>query len=166
MTPELVVIAASAGHSSLGQMTKKKAKKKTTGKAARKKKAGSKKPIDPGQVRDQISGMVKSGAKEITAAVIGQAKLGQLAPARFLFEVAKIFPPVNDGEAATAEEDCLAKTLLARIDAPKKPPETEAGEEDDGAESESAANVQSEEESAGEGVDAEDEAPKSGDTVE
>lgn len=147
-------------------MNKKKAKKKTTGKAARKRKAGSKKPIDPGQVREQISGMVKSGAKEITAAVIGQAKLGQLGPARYLFEVAKIFPPVNDGEAATAEEDCLAKTLLARIDAPKKPPETEAGDEDEGAGSENAAQAESEEESVGEGVGAEDETPKSGDTVE
>jgi hypothetical protein len=143
-------------------MNKKKAKKKIVGKAVRKKKAGSKKPMDPGQVREHISGMVKSRAKEITAAVIGQAKLGQLAPARFLFEVAKIFPAVNDGEAATAEEDCLAKTLLARIDAPKKPPETEVGEEDEGDGNESAAHVESEVESAGEGVGAEDEGSGSG----
>jgi hypothetical protein len=148
-------------------MIKKKAKKKTTGKASRKKKTGSKKkPMDPVQVREQISGMVKSRAKDITAAVIGQAKLGRLAPARFLFEVAKIFPPVNDGEAATAEEDCLAKTLLARIDAPKKPPETETGEEDEAAASENAAHVESKVESAGERVGGEDEAPTSGDTVE
>ena len=145
-------------------MNKKKAKKKTTGKAARKKKAGSKKPMDPVQVRAQISGMVKSRAKDITAAVIGQAKRGQLAPARFLFEVAKIFPQVNDGEGATAEEDCFAKTLLARIDAPKKPAETDAGEEDETAASENAAHVDSKLESAC--VGGEGEAPTSGDTVE
>ena len=171
ITPELVVKVVSSGNSSLGPMTKKKVKKKNTGKKAGKKKTGTKKPIDPGQVREQISGMVKSGAKAITAAVIGQAKLGQLAPARYLFEVAKIFPPVNDGEAAPAEEDCFAKTLLARIDAPKKPPATEAGEEDEvvgneSAGNENAAHAESEEESVGAGVNGEGAAPGSGDTVE
>jgi hypothetical protein len=143
-------------------MIKKKAKKKIAGKAGRKKKTGSKKPMDPGQVREQISGMVKSGAKEITRAVIGQAKMGQLAQAKYLFEVAKIFPAVNDGEAATAEEDCLAKTLLARIDAPKKPTETEEREDDEVEGNESTARAACEEEAVGEVVNAEGKGSGSG----
>ena len=141
-------------------MNKKKAKKKIAGKTGRKKKTGSKKPMDPGQVREQISGMVKSGAKEITRAVIGQAKMGQLAQARYLFEVAKIFPAVNDGEAATAEEDCLAKTLLARIDAPKKP--TEEREDDEVEGNESTARAACEEKAVGEVVNAEGKGSGSG----
>jgi hypothetical protein len=38
-----------------------------------------------------------------------------------MLEVAHIFPTVNDGSEATREEDCLAKTLLDRLNIPDKP---------------------------------------------
>ncbi|HKI27051.1 MAG TPA: hypothetical protein VKA07_12040 [Candidatus Sulfotelmatobacter sp.] len=105
----------------MGAMIKKKAKQKSAAKAPAKKRPAQRKQLDPAQVREEIAGMVKSGAKEITEAVMDQAMHGELAPAKYLFEVAKIYPAANDGEQATQEEDCLAKTLLARLDAAKKP---------------------------------------------
>ena len=115
-------------------MIKKKAKK--TGKAgkakAKKSAKGSsasrtKKQVDPVEVRKDIAKIVGSGAKKVAKAVMEEAMKGQLAPAKYMFEVAGVYPPVTDGEQATQEEDCLAKTLLERLNIPKKP----APEEDD-----------------------------------
>jgi len=115
-------------------MIKKKAKK--TGKAgkakAKKSAKGSsasrtKKQVDPVEVRKDIAKIVGSGAKKVAKAVMEEAMKGQLAPAKYMFEVAGVYPPVTDGEQATQEEDCLAKTLLERLNIPKKP----AAEEDD-----------------------------------
>lgn len=112
-------------------MIKKKEKKRGTAKKAAKRKAAQKKHLDPAQVREEIAGMVKSGAKDITEAVMDHAMHGELAPAKYLFEMAKIYPAVNDGEQATVEEDCLAKTLLARLDAVKKPAAPSEEEEEE-----------------------------------
>ena len=116
-------------------MIKKKAKgKKPTKKAATRKRA-SKKELDPAQVRKEISEIVKAEASEVAVAVLDKAKHGELAPVKYLWELAGVYPAVKDGEHATEEEDCLAKTLLARIDAPKKPAEKDEDElEDDGKE--------------------------------
>lgn len=100
-------------------MNKKKAKKTATPKSA-KRHSAHKKQADPAQVREEIAGMVKSGAKDITAAVMDQAMHGELAPAKYLFEVAGVYPPAGDGTQATEEEDCLAKTLLDRFGPPRR----------------------------------------------
>jgi hypothetical protein len=112
----------------LGRMTKKKEKGKTAAKKTGKTKKKSaetrprvKKHANPGEVRNDIAKIVESGAKKIAQAVMSQALTGQLAPAKFLFEVAKIYPEVADGSQATAEEDCLAKTLLHRLNLPEEP---------------------------------------------
>ena len=103
-------------------MIKKKAKK--TGKVAKKKSGkkstGKRKQMDAAKVREEIAGLVKAGAPKIAVAVIDQAAHGELAPAKYLFEIAGIFPKPAEGEQATEEEDCLAKTLLARLDGGKK----------------------------------------------
>jgi hypothetical protein len=112
-------------------MTKKKAKGKKagkTGKKSAKRKSTPKKQADAAQVHQTISGMVKSGAKKITAAVMVQACHGDLAPAKYLLEMAGIFPRATDGSQATTEEDCLAKTLLDRLSAPRKPGEADSVE--------------------------------------
>jgi hypothetical protein len=100
-------------------MTKKKAK----GKAAKKKTATKKnqKQLDPAEVRQEIAGIVKSGAKEITEAVIVHAMQGELAPAKYLLEMAGVYPPVTDGSMSSSDEDCLAKTLLHRLNLPEEP---------------------------------------------
>jgi len=109
-------------------MTKKKAKTKKaekTGKKSAKKKSTPKKQADAAQVRDTIAGMVKSGARKITKAVMVHALRGDLAPARYLLEMAGVYPAATDGSQATVEEDCLAKTLLDRMNAPTKVGEPE-----------------------------------------
>ncbi len=103
-------------------------KKKAKGKAAKKtakRKAAPKKQTDAAEVHKDISGMVKADAREITSAVIAQAKNGELAPAKYLFEMAGVYPPPTDGSQATPEEDCLAKTLLDRLGPERKAVVTE-----------------------------------------
>ena len=99
-------------------------KKKAKGKAAKKrttKKKNQKKQLDPAEVRQEIAGMVKLEANKITAAVIDQAEHGELAPARYLLEMAGVYPPVTDGSMSSSDEDCLAKTLLHRLNLPEEP---------------------------------------------
>lgn len=110
----------------VGAMTKKKAKGKTAAKKTGKKKSSSrmprvKKQANPAEVRNDIAKIVEAGAKKIAKAVMSQALTGQLAPAKYLFEVAKIYPESTDGSQASAEEDCLAKTLLHRLNLPEEP---------------------------------------------
>ena len=118
-------------------MIKKKSKKtgkagKSKGKAKKSTKGSSvsrtKKQVDPVEVRKDIAKIVGSGAKKVAKAVMEEAMKGQLAPAKYMFEVAGVYPPVTDGEQATQEEDCLAKTLLARLNIPKKPVQEEEDE--------------------------------------
>jgi len=115
-------------------MIKKKAKrkaaaKKPAGKPARKKREAKAKPeTNPAEVRKEISKLVEQAATKVAEAVIDVAKTGQLAPAKYLFEMANIFPPAPNGEQATTEEDCLAKLLLNRIEPAKKDEGSEAND--------------------------------------
>jgi hypothetical protein len=106
-------------------MIKKKGKSK--GKAAAKKtpkKKSAKKgrsDFNPAEVLKDIAQMVDSEAAMMTRAVIDEGKKGQLATVKYLFEMASIYPPSTDGSQATADEECLAKTLLRRLDMPDEP---------------------------------------------
>jgi hypothetical protein len=104
-------------------MIKKKAKGKTTTKKTAKKKSTGKgkKELNPAEVRKNIAILVKSEAEEMAEAVIGEGKKGQLATVKYLFEVAEIFPEATDGSQASADEECLAKTLLRKLDLPEEP---------------------------------------------
>ncbi len=148
----------SKGKPSVGAMTKKKTKGKAakkTGKAA--KKAAKKraprsrntkgKKSDPEQVRQDIAGMVKSGARGITKAVMARATNGCLARTKYLFEMAGIYPAATDGTQATQDEDCLAKTLLDRLTPPRA--------EQKGAESETGSGSAGEDEDEAEETDGE-----------
>jgi hypothetical protein len=114
-------------------MIKKKAKRKTAAKKSVKKKRPAKgaKELNPAEVRKEVSQMVQAEATEMAAAVIGEGRKGQLAPVKYLFEMANIFPPAPDGEQATEEEDCLAKMLLAKLNAPAKGLEATTNETDE-----------------------------------
>jgi hypothetical protein len=116
-------------------MTKKKAKvDKAAEKKPAKRKKGTKKQVDPAQVREQLAGIVKSGAKGITKKMMDQAMHGELAPAKYLLEMAGVYPPTSEDEQTIQEEDCLAKTLLDRLNVPHKPTANgQADEKDDGA---------------------------------
>jgi len=111
-------------------MTKKKAKKskKTAGKEVKKaakkstrKGKSSKKERDPKEIRKECSKLIKADATEITAAVIGEGKKGQLGPMKYLFEMANIFPTADDGSQTSAREESLAETLLNRLGIPTSP---------------------------------------------
>jgi len=102
----------------------KKASGKDTKKAAKTKKVRKSKPKkerDAKEVRHECSKLVKEDAREVTAAVIGEAKKGQLGPMKYLFEMANIFPQADDGSQTSAEEDSLAETLLTRLGIPTHP---------------------------------------------
>ena len=107
-------------------MIKKKAKGKSTAKTKKAKKnsggkSKGKKELNPAEVRKEIAQMVDSEATEMAAAVIGEGKKGQLATVKYLFEMAGVYPALTDGSQATTDEDCLAKTLLDRLNIPDKP---------------------------------------------
>lgn len=100
---------------------KMKKGKKSSGKKPAKRRT-SKKQMDATKVRQEIAGIVKSGAKGIAEAVMDQAMHGELAPAKYLFEMAGVYPPSTDGSlASTREEESLAKTLLDRLNIPDHP---------------------------------------------
>ena len=108
-------------------MMKKKAGKKT-GKKNGKRKAAAKQPLDAGKVRDEIVGLVREEAKAITVGVVDKAKHGSLPQAKYLFEVAKIFPKIEDGEPPAEEDESLAK-MLADLKPPRKSDDDEGDEE-------------------------------------
>jgi hypothetical protein len=80
-------------------------------------------------VRKEVSKMVESEAVEMAQAVIDEGKKGQLATMKYLFEMASIFPAQADQDSASAEEDCLAKTLLRRLNIPEEPIRRDEDEE-------------------------------------
>jgi hypothetical protein len=118
-------------------MIKKKAKakskteaKKSSRKSSKKKSAAKKsKEPRPAEVRKEVTQMVHDGAAEMAEAVIAEGKKGQLATVKYLFEMSGVFPPPTDKPEGTPEEDCLAKTLLTRLNIPLEP--VRRGDEDE-----------------------------------
>jgi hypothetical protein len=104
-----------------GKSTKDKKSEKTAKKRGTAKRKVTKKERDSTDVRKECSKLVKAEATEITAAVIGEGKKGQLGPMKYLFEMANIFPRADDGSQTSAREDSLAETLLNRLGIPTSP---------------------------------------------
>ena len=108
-------------------MMRKKAKKrkaviKKTAAAPKKKGAPrTKKEMNPAEVRKGLSKLVGTHATKMTKAVISQGETGQLAPLKYLLEMANIFPQATDGSQTTTEEESLAQTLLRRLQIPLTP---------------------------------------------
>jgi hypothetical protein len=102
-------------------MIKKKAKSKSAKKTAKTKSPRSRKERNPAGVRNDIAKIVESGAKKITKAVMDQAIKGQLGPAKYLFEMASIFPAATDGSFSTTDEESLAATLMRRLNLSEEP---------------------------------------------
>jgi hypothetical protein len=131
-------------------MSEKKTKTDAAAKKSAKKKSSKKsaKETNPAKVRKEVSKIVKARAVEMAEAVIGKTEEGgvpddlQLATVKYMFEVAAIYPPQSDQDAATDEEDSLAKTLLRRLNIPEEPVRRE--EDEDGAPVEKASEGESE----------------------
>jgi hypothetical protein len=108
-------------------MTKKKAKGKKAAKKATAKQTTTnrskktEKQVDLVAVRKSISNIVGAQAKTITKKVVQQAKDGQLATMKYLFEMAGVYPPSTDDSGMKLEDDSLAKILLDRMNIPFTP---------------------------------------------
>lgn len=107
----------------LGAMKKKARKSDTEKKKAKKttKRSPQGKNLDPAKVREEIAEIVKAEAKDITRAVMVQANQGQLAQARYLLEMAGVYPLATDMSPTSDREESLAETLLDRLKIPKTP---------------------------------------------
>jgi hypothetical protein len=116
-------------------MIKKKAKSKTAAKKTGKKKGEIKtkkeQEAHPAEVRKEVSQMITEEAAEMAKAVIGDARKGQLASVKYLFEMAGVFPATSESKEGTPEEDSLAKTLLTRLNIPLEPIKHDEDEDDE-----------------------------------
>jgi hypothetical protein len=99
---------------------KDKGKAKGTASKSAKEIVESKKTADAVQVRQQITDLVTEAAVEIATGVIAGAKSGQLASAKYLFEVAGLYPTTEE-TAPPVPEHSLAHTLLRRLGLPTEP---------------------------------------------
>ncbi len=80
----------------------------------------TKKPVDIVQARENVANLVRNSAAEIAMGMIEGAKAGQLASAKYLFEVAGLYPATEETEVERTE-DSLAYTLLKRMGLPTEP---------------------------------------------
>lgn len=116
-------------------MKKKPSTKPATKKSAKKKNRarGKKSEKSAAEVRKDLARLVKEHAAMMTKKVIEEGEKGQVAPVKYLLEMAHIFPEATDGSEATREEDCLAKTLLDRLNVPDHPVVADQQDDEDGA---------------------------------
>jgi hypothetical protein len=101
----------------------KKANGKNRGRAkesVRESTVQTKKPVDVVQARENVAALVRDSGSEIARGMIESAKVGQLAAAKYLFELAGLYPATEETEAVRVE-DSLAHTLLRRMGLPIEP---------------------------------------------
>ncbi len=79
------------------------------------------KEVDLEQVRKSIKVMVTDEFQEITQAAVDDAKKGQLATLKYLFEMTGVYPASTDDSGVKPEDDTLARTLLERLNIPFGP---------------------------------------------
>jgi len=73
-------------------------------------------PRDMVEARKNISDAVRSSAMDIIGALIQKAEDGEVAPAKYLFEMVGLHPATE--ETTSKPEDSLAYTLLERMGLP------------------------------------------------
>lgn len=94
---------------------------------------GKVKEVNLADVRRDMKNIVGGAAREITNAVVGEAKKGQLITAKYLFEAAGIYPVLEGGESVdNPEEDTFAQRIVRRLGLPEGP--LPKGDDDDGPE--------------------------------
>ncbi len=73
-------------------------------------------PKDLMEARKSISDVVRGAAMGIVGALIQEAEQGEVAPAKYLFEMVGLYPATE--ETASKPEDSLAYTLLQKMGLP------------------------------------------------
>ena len=101
-------------------MKKSKSTPKAEVKVRAKKNAQITKPVDLAEVRKDITNLVGGEATQLAQAVLEEGKKGQLAPVKYLFEVAGLYPASTEAASVKPEEDSLAFTLLRRLGVPEQ----------------------------------------------
>ncbi len=111
-------------------LAKKSAKRRPARKSAKRRTAKKSKPGNMVEARENISNLVRASSGEIATKVIEVAKTGALAQARYMFEVAGLYPATEATEATEGkpEEGSFVQKLLDRLG---EPPQPEAVSEDD-----------------------------------
>lgn len=94
--------------------------KRTVNKSAEEGTPETMKPMDVVKVRENIANLVTHSAEVIARAVIEVAKAGQLASAKYLFEVAGVYPATEE-TVAPEEDEFLARTLMRQMGIPTEP---------------------------------------------
>jgi hypothetical protein len=101
-------------------MKKSKSKSKAVIRATSKKNSKTAKPVDLVEVRKDMTNIIGSEATKLAQAVVEEARKGQLAPVKYLFEVAGLYPVSAEAGSAKPEENSLARTLLDRLGLPEE----------------------------------------------
>ena len=114
--------------------TKEGSSKRTTGMAAMKRSGGKPKEVNLVDVRRDIKNIVGGAAREITRAVVVEAKKGQLTTAKYLFEATGIYPVLEGGDTVdNPDDDTFAQRIVRRLGLPEGP--LPKSDDDDGPES-------------------------------
>lgn len=103
-------------------MKKEKSKSKPATKATAKKDSKTTKPLDLVEVRKEITSIIGNEATKLMQAVMEEAKKGQLAPVKYLFEMAGLYPAPAETSSVDPEENSLARTLMHRLGLPEEFP--------------------------------------------
>jgi hypothetical protein len=98
---------------------KAKSKEKATPRNAPKK--NSPKPANLAEVRQEITNLVSGEAANMARAVMDEGKKGQLAPVKYMFEMAGLYPAAEGTETAKPEQESLANLLLNKLGIPLEP---------------------------------------------
>lgn len=102
--------------------TKEGSSKRTTGMAAMKRSGGKPKEVNLVDVRRDIKNIVGGAAREITRAVVVEAKKGQLTTAKYLFEATGIYPVLEGGDTVdNPDDDTFAQRIVRRLGLPEGP---------------------------------------------
>ncbi len=116
--------AVKDGCSSGGATREKESDVEVRAKAATEAAVGE--PPDAATARDSIKRVVRTRAVEIVEKVIDSEGSGRVAQAKFLFEIAGVYPPREESRAGVGEES-LAQVLLGRLNLPVEPVVPEKG---------------------------------------
>src|SRR5207249_6837694 len=74
------------------------------------------------RLREEIKSRVGNEAQNIVKSLIEEARKGNCAPAKYLFEMVGLYPAaVQEQQQENPEEDSLARTLLRRLGLPEEP---------------------------------------------
>jgi hypothetical protein len=103
--------------------TKAKAEKVTKETDNKTTKSSDKKMEDanPLEMRRKVTNIVGAKLNEIADATVGEAKKGQLATVKYLFEVAGVYPPSTDSFMNNPEEDTFMQRVVRRLGLPEGP---------------------------------------------